>query len=59
MYLELVGFISFVMNNFWLIDWLIAQFWKMAKNTLQIMKCEHCKTFKTRLAIFQHYAWQG
>ena len=27
----------------------------MTKNTLKILRCEHCMTFKICLAIFQHY----
>ena len=30
----------------------------MAKHTLKILRCEHCKIFKVCLAIFQHYAWK-
>ena len=27
----------------------------MTKNTFKILRCEHCRTFKICLAIFQHY----
>ena len=36
-----------------------AKCWKMTNNTLQILWCAHCKIFKVRLAIFQHYAWKS
>ena len=31
----------------------------MAKYTLKIFRCEHCKIFKVCLAIFQHYDRKG
>ena len=31
----------------------------MAKHTLKIFSCEHCKIFIVRLAIFQYYGWYG
>ena len=31
----------------------------MAKYTLKILRCEHRKIFKVRLAIFQYYELRG
>ena len=42
----------------WRFNPFIHKYWKMAKYTLKILQCEHCKILKVCMANFQH-EWNG